>query len=62
MVFKRYCLQSRDAAGLGTLGAVRDLEGHPLALFQGFEAVALDSRKVHEHVGTFSLLDEAEAF
>ena len=39
VVFKRSCLQSLDVAGLGAFGTIRDLEGHPLALLQGLEAV-----------------------
>src|SRR5260221_4032533 len=40
-----------DAGGLRALGALADLELHPLVLLQGAEATALDFRVVHEDVG-----------
>ena len=60
-VLMRNCLQSRDVAGLGALRTICNLEGHPLALVQSLESIALDGREVHKHIGTFRLLDEPES-
>src|SRR5436305_14988004 len=50
-----------DAVGLGTLGALDDLELHPLVLVEGPVAVGLDRRVVDEDVLTVVHGDEAVA-
>ena len=55
------CSDGADAGGLGTLGALSDLELDPLVLFEGAEAASLDLRVVDKHVGGTVLRgDEAE--
>lgn len=55
-------LDGADAGGLGTLGALADLELDALVLFEGAEARALDLRVVDEHVIVALVRrDEAEA-
>jgi len=53
-------LQGYDVGGLRTLGTVGYLEAHALTLRESLEPIALDGRKVHENIGTVSLLDKAE--
>jgi hypothetical protein len=53
-------LQGYDVGGLRTLGTVGHLEANALTLGEGFEPLRLDGRKVHENIGTVSLLDKAE--
>src|SRR2546421_8672272 len=45
------CSDGANAGGLGTLGALSDLELDALVLFKGAEAASLDFRVVDEHVG-----------
>jgi hypothetical protein len=45
------CSDGPDAGGLGTLGALSDLELDPLVLFEGAEAASLDLRVVDKLVG-----------
>jgi len=47
---------------LWALRAVHDLEGNPLVLLQGFEAVHLDSGVMDENVAATVTGDEAVAF
>src|SRR3954453_5329889 len=57
-----YCSDRADVLRLQALRALSDLELDPLVLVQGAEALRLDRRVVHEHVGPAVLLgDEAEA-
>lgn len=53
-------LQGYDVGGLGALGTFGYLKAHALTLGKSLEPLGLDSREVHENVGTVSLLDEAE--
>ena len=53
-------LQGLDVGGLRTLGTVGNLEAHALTLGKGFETITLDGRKMHENIGTVSLLDKTE--
>lgn len=53
-------LQGLDVGGLRTLGTVGDLEAYALTLGKGFETITLDGRKMHENIGTVSLLDKTE--
>src|SRR5580693_238807 len=56
------CSDGADAGGLGTLGALADLELDALVLLKGAEAASLDLRVVDEHVGrTVFGGDEAES-
>src|SRR5436190_11748211 len=48
-----------DVAGLRALGAVDDLEFHRLAFLERTEAVALNSRVVHEDIAAPVTLDES---
>jgi hypothetical protein len=54
------CLEFVDISGLQALGALDDIEGDLLALFQGLETIPLDCRKVHKNVFTILLLDETK--
>ncbi len=53
-------LQGLDVGGLRTLGTVGNLEAHALTLRESLEPIACDGRKVHENIGTVSLLDKAK--
>jgi hypothetical protein len=53
-------LELNDLVGGRTLGALDDLETHPGAFLQGFEALGLDGSVVHEDIRAAILLDEAK--
>lgn len=45
---------------LGTLGALSNLEGYPIALIKGLEPFLLDGRKMYEYVPTAIFRDETK--
>src|SRR5689334_21214874 len=55
------CSNSADGCGLGALGALANLELHPLAFLETAEARSLDFGEVDEDVGAAVLGDEAVA-